>query len=454
MVVYTTDEDIRDRYYGATGDNSVVFSGSDSINLEQLSDSSQSVPDLEYQQEPAESNQDMVSFSMESSNSNESGEHEQISTQEHLLEGDGSGFELGEVAAEDFPDEIECQLIQKNVLINGQIQSIDFIMCNQCPRLFRTESLLWNHIKAKHKRRSYRRSSTIPSQVRRPARLEGGAGLEPGEIQEVPQHRVAEGHDTLGGRVVHAPGARSPVKTGVSNTNRTPDQSGKKEPVYIVGLDKGGNKGGEQMNSRPLHVPVERYQRQRARKRIYVDSNTGPFKCPGCDIVTFSNRRSLDLHMKRVHKAGIVECDECGRKVLDLKRHKEILHKRFKIYECPHCPDKYCTQEDLERHLAKVEKNNMVGDKVNAVSSVPSAPATPADVAEETFDSDADEDEEPVVDTQEIVKKMEAKTFNCSECGLKTPSRMTYIHHVLNGCIMDMVLGENGSEGALDSKTR
>jgi len=26
-------------------------------------------------------------------------------------------------------------------------------------------------------------------------------------------------------------------------------------------------------------------------------------------------------------QAGIVECDECGRKVLDLKRHKEILHK-------------------------------------------------------------------------------------------------------------------------------
>ena len=99
----------------------------------------------------------------------------------------------------------------------------------------------------------------------------------------------------------------------------------------------------------------------------------GPFKCPGCDSVTFSNRRALDLHMRKIHKAGIVECDECGRKVLDLKRHKEILHKweligwilggcqylffvtrRFKIYSCPHCSDKYCTQEDLERHLLKV----------------------------------------------------------------------------------------------------
>ena len=81
---------------------------------------------------------------------------------------------------------------------------------------------------------------------------------------------------------------------------------------------------------------------------------SGPFKCPGCDSVTFSNRKALDLHMRKIHKAGIVECDECGRKVLDLKRHKEILHKRFKIYSCPHCSDKYCTQEDLERHLAKV----------------------------------------------------------------------------------------------------
>ena len=145
----------------------------------------------------------------------------------------------------------------------------------------------------------------------------------------------------------------------------------------------------------------EKYQRQRAKKRIYVDSNTGwywvtndadqtwvyksfllgPFKCPGCDSVTFSNRRALDLHMRKIHKAGIVECDECGRKVLDLKRHKEILHKweltgwkvggcqylffvcrRFKIYSCPHCSDKYCTQEDLERHLLKVWKKLMKVD--------------------------------------------------------------------------------------------
>ena len=52
-----------------------------------------------------------------------------------------------------------------------------------------------------------------------------------------------------------------------------------------------------------------------------------------------------------------------------------------------------------------------------------------------------DENDENV-DTTEIVKELEAKTYSCSECGLKTHSRMTYIQHVLNGCIMDMVLGE------------
>merc|ERR1740128_1004264 len=37
----------------------------------------------------------------------------------------------------DLPDEIECQLIQKTIYINGQMRTIDFIMCNQCPRLVR-----------------------------------------------------------------------------------------------------------------------------------------------------------------------------------------------------------------------------------------------------------------------------------------------------------------------------
>merc|ERR1712215_661011 len=81
------------------------------------------------------------------------------------------------------------------------------------------------------------------------------------------------------------------------------------------------------------------------------------------------------------------------------------------------------------------------GEKVNPTPRLPVADLPD----EETFDSDADNDES-IVDTQEMVKQMEAKTFSCSECGLKTPSRMTYIQHVLNGCIMDMVLGESGSE--------
>jgi len=445
----------RERYYGEVtgegsntilnpdGSSTTVFSEA-GIGLDQFSDSSQGVPDLEYQPSTFSQgqSQDLVSMALESSNVGEVQESHWgggSSTQEQLLGDDRGEVETEqEAGGEEFPDEIECQLIQKNVLMNGQIQTIDFIMCNQCPRLFRTESLLWNHIKAKHKRRSYRRASTL-GQVRRPPRLDGG-GLEPGEIQERPHLRTE-----VVGDVIRGPQqpTRSPPKAAISNVRSPPSQGQpvKKEPVYVVGLDKSGNKGmmGDAFDR--SHLPVERYQRQRARKRIYVDSNTGPFKCPGCDIVTFSNRRSLDLHMKRVHKAGIVECDECGRKVLDLKRHKEILHKRFKIYECPHCPDKFCTQEDLERHLIKVEKNNMVqGEKINPRLS------TPAEIPEETFDSDA-EDDESVVDTQEMVKQMEAKTFSCSECGLKTPSRMTYIQHVLNGCIMDMVLGENGGEG-------
>jgi len=456
----------RERYYGeVTGDagdgtntilnpdgsTTTVFSET-GIGLDHFSDSSQGVPDLEYQPQTFTQghtqSQDLVSLALESSKVGEvQGTHwgGGSTTQEQLL-----GDERGEMetehegGGEEFPDEIECQLIQKNVLMNGQIQTIDFIMCNQCPRLFRTESLLWNHIKAKHKRRSYRRTSTM-GQVRRQPRSDNVSGLEPGEIQERPQHR----RDMVQ-EIVRTPtqqlSGRSPVKAAANNI-RSPTNPGnpvKKEPVYVVGLDKSGNKGVMEERS---HLPVERYQRQRARKRIYVDSNTGPFKCPGCDIVTFSNRRSLDLHMKRVHKAGIVECDECGRKVLDLKRHKEILHKRFKIYECPHCPDKYCTQEDLERHLVKVEKNNMVqGEKGNTVTRLPAGDIP----EEETFDSDADDDES-VVDTQEMVKQMEAKTFSCSECGLKTPSRMTYIQHVLNGCIMDMVLGENGGEGVVES---
>ena len=214
-----------------------------------------------------------------------------------------------ELVDEDWPDEIECQLIQKSVFLDGRVQTIDFIMCNQCPRLFKTEALLWQHIKAKHKRRSFRRVPNIGSDVRQRQEClpvtEGD--LEPGEID----------------------GAQSQQQTnGSTEKNVKTSQAVGKEAVYVVGLDKSGAKLAPSKPS-PLtnSFNSEKFQRQKIRKRIYVDSNSGPFKCPGCDNVTFSNRRSLDLHMKRLHKAGIVECDECGRKVLDLKRHKEILHK-------------------------------------------------------------------------------------------------------------------------------
>jgi len=458
MIVYTTEEENRARYYGGeeTEQNSVVFEAeSEGLTFEQLSeDSSQSVPDLEYHQESE--HQDTVSFAMEDGNSSSDARQgweetgEQITTQEHLLEGDGSGFELGEAADEEFPDEIECQLIQKNVMINGQVQTLDFIMCNQCPRLFRTETLLWNHIKVKHKRRTFRRPMTGSGGQDR-QRIEQRSSLEPGEIQT-----------SLNITDYVEPGAGSSSE----NIQRSSQQSisSRKEPVYVVGLEK-SNSNREQEMIRGSLVSTEKFQRQRSRKRIYVDSSHGPFKCPGCDIVTFSNRKALDLHMKRVHKAGIMECDECGRKVLDLKRHKEILHKRFKIYNCPHCNDKYCTQEDLERHLMKVESNNFVksnrvqlmqGEEVKDFnegdeSQEAGEPLDSKDgVVDNTFDQNDDGSEETEEqddeNAEELMKQMESKIYSCSECGLKTPSRMTYIQHVLNGCIMDMVLGETGQE--------
>ena len=135
--------------------------------------------------------------------------------------------------------------------------------------------------------------------------------------------------------------------------------------------------------------------------------------------------------------------------------------RRFKIFDCPHCNDKFCTQDDLERHLAKIEKNNIVegsqASQIKAVRQKPKPVKEPEPEVEKPQETEMekqkekekekeekigiDENIEPV-DTTEIVKELEAKTYSCSECGLKTHSRMTYIQHVLNGCIMDMVLGE------------
>ena len=212
---------------------------------------------------------------------------------------------------EDYPDEIECQLVQKSVFLDGEVKTIDFIMCNQCPRLFRSENLLWNHIKAKHKRRTYRRLPLTSHALDRNYSSVAGGGspqegeLEPGEIDSP----------------AAAPRRTNPLPLRRSDVVKS---DVKKEALFVVGLEKSGNKLGRPPGA---VTSPEKFLRQKARKRIYVDSNHGPFKCPGCDNVTFSNRRSLDMHMKRLHKAGIVECDECGRKVLDLKRHKEILHK-------------------------------------------------------------------------------------------------------------------------------
>ena len=131
------------------------------------------------------------------------------------------------------------------------------------------------------------------------------------------------------------------------------------------------------------------------------------------------------------------------------------LFRRFKIFDCPHCSDKFCTQDDLERHLAKIEKNNIVeGSQASQIKAVrqKTKPVKepepepelqkPKETEKDTEDKIGIDENNENVDTTEIVKELEAKTYSCSECGLKTHSRMTYIQHVLNGCIMDMVLGE------------
>ena len=133
--------------------------------------------------------------------------------------------------------------------------------------------------------------------------------------------------------------------------------------------------------------------------------------------------------------------------------------RRFKIFDCPHCQDKFCTQEDLERHLAKVEKNNMVKGETKQLQPLRPKPVTDKNIentesTEKGIEAEKEKgnDKTPAADvenrenndknTSEVVKELEAKTFSCSECGFKTHSRMAYIQHVLNGCVMDMVLGE------------
>ena len=110
----------------------------------------------------------------------------------------------------------------------------------------------------------------------------------------------------------------------------------------------------------------------------------------------------------------------------------------------------------MERHLAKVEKNNMVegGNRQKTFTKIKEALPAETKVEKsiekekETKDTEVentDKEKENTVNTAAGTKTkspVEFKTFSCSECGMKTHSRMTYIQHVLNGCIMDMVLGE------------
>ena len=111
----------------------------------------------------------------------------------------------------------------------------------------------------------------------------------------------------------------------------------------------------------------------------------------------------------------------------------------------------------MERHLAKVERNNAVdgvakqpiikqkpavAEAEPVKEKVPGPDTTAAAAAEAGVENRENNENEKNPAASEVVKELEAKTFSCSECGMKTHSRMTYIQHVLNGCIMDMVLGE------------
>lgn len=103
--------------------------------------------------------------------------------------------------------------------------------------------------------------------------------------------------------------------------------------------------------------------------------------------------------------------------------------------------------------MAKVEKNNRVEGinkitkkqvTVNKVKDSPKVTVSEETTTEDETETEAEAEEAAEAtkenqSTADVVKKLEEKIFRCSDCGMKTPSRMTYIQHVLNGCIMDMV---------------
>ena len=97
------------------------------------------------------------------------------------------------------------------------------------------------------------------------------------------------------------------------------------------------------------------------------------------------------------------------------------------------------------------------GSKVKPVRPLPVPPKEPeqkiADKEPVATPETGEKEKAEEPTSKDIVKELESKTYSCSECGLKTPSRMTYIQHVLNGCIMDMVLGESeGKDKTKDGK--
>merc|ERR1712130_872719 len=95
-----------------------------------------------------------------------------------------------------------------------------------------------NHIKAKHKRRNYRRP--MQPQIRRPmSGLQAGGGLEPGEIHPSSvarleaaqlQKMTQSGQSNLE--------LRSPAKLSTGSTNAN------QRSLYVVGLEREGA-GGE-----------------------------------------------------------------------------------------------------------------------------------------------------------------------------------------------------------------
>ena len=136
----------------------------------------------------------------------------------------------------------------------------------------------------------------------------------------------------------------------------------------------------------------EKYQRQRAKKRIYVDSNTGQhltwheilnlipswqdrsnapdvIRWPSATAVPWTCTWERSTRLVLLNVTSVVGRCSTSRgtrrsftsetwldgKFVDVNIFV-FACRRFKIYSCPHCSDKYCTQEDLERHLLKVWK--------------------------------------------------------------------------------------------------